>query len=103
MTRLTLSKCGCLATSCALVTSSVVGGTEGGTAIMGSSAEKVAARRSSRWFVGSSSTFVLPFPLTGARPLLELRGQLLVGRERSLHGADETPDLLSERALPRVQ
>jgi hypothetical protein len=51
--------------------------------------------------VSSSSTLLLPFPLAGACPLLELRYQLFVGRERSVHATDETPDLLGERALPR--
>jgi hypothetical protein len=55
---------------------------------------------SSGCFVGSSSTLLLPFPLAGACPLLELRYQLLVGCERSVHATDETPDLLGERALP---
>ena len=58
---------------------------------------------SSGCFVGSSSTLLPPFPLAGACPLLELRCQLLVGRERSVHATEETPDLLGECALPRSQ
>ena len=65
--------------------------------------EQAASHRFSGWFVGASRTFLLPVPLPDARPLLELPCQLLIGRERPVHGIDETPDLLGERNLPCSQ
>lgn len=58
---------------------------------------------SSGCFVGSSSTLLPPLPLAGACPFLELRYQLLVGRQRSVNPTDEAPDLLGDRALPHSQ